>query len=107
MDSPPVCHVLIHLLLRALVSAILNGFISFKFSQKICMGMMMNPIDIGENPCNIAHFIAQNVVHLAYFDLVSAIEGKIFMYEGIQMIPIEIGHDLNDIAHFIVQDIVQ
>ena len=38
--------------------------------------MMMNPIDIGENPCNIAHFIAQNVVHLAYFDLVSAIEGN-------------------------------
>ena len=75
------------------------------------MGMMMNPIDIGENPCNIAHFIAQNVVHLSYFDLVSAIEGKFFnwslnfrlahnIYEGIQMIPIEIGHDLNDIALF-------
>ena len=78
MDSPPVCHVLRHLLLRALVSAILNGFLSFKISQKICMGMMMNPIDIGENPCNIAHFIAQNVVHLAYFDLVSAIEGIFF-----------------------------
>ena len=42
------------------------------------MGMMMNPIDIGENPCKIAHFIAQNVVNLVYFDLVSAIEGTFF-----------------------------
>ena len=52
-------------------------WISF-FQNFKSMGMMMNPIDIGENPCNIAHFITQNVVHLAYFDLVSAIEGTFF-----------------------------